>query len=246
MIPKVIHYCWFGNNPLPPLALQCIDSWKKFFPGYDIIEWNEKNFDVNIIPYVSEAYKKGKYAFVSDYARFWILYNYGGIYFDTDVEVISSFEDILERGGFLGKELDHHCGSKKMTVNPGLGCAFEKNSPLLLDLLNLYKVITFDKDNSKMGYKTIVDYTTEYILNNGLVVVPGIQKFRDIYIYPSDFFAPINVITTRLHLTSNTRSIHRYSGSWVDRNHLIDYKRIFRSLLPEFLLIWINQLKHSK
>ena len=86
MIPKIIHYCWFGGKPLPPLAQKCIESWKKYFPDYDIIQWDETNFNINIIPYTSQAYKKKKYAFVSDYARIWILYHYGGIYFDTDVE----------------------------------------------------------------------------------------------------------------------------------------------------------------
>lgn len=106
MIPKIIHYCWFGRGPLPELAQKCIASWKKYLPDYEIKEWNEDNFDVNIIPYTAEAYKAKKYAFVSDYARFWILYQYGGIYFDTDVEVIRPMDDIIERGNFMGFETD--------------------------------------------------------------------------------------------------------------------------------------------
>ena len=101
-IPKVIHYCWFGGNPLPKSARQYIDSWKKNFPGYEIKEWNESNFDVNVIPYTAAAYKDRKYAFVSDYARFWILYNYGGVYFDTDVEVRRPLLDIIEKGPCMG------------------------------------------------------------------------------------------------------------------------------------------------
>ena len=104
MIPKIIHYCWFGRNPLPPLAEKCIASWREFLPDYEIKEWNEDNFDVNIIPYTADAYNAKKYAFVSDYARFWILYKYGGLYFDTDVEVIKSMDDIVERGPFMGCE----------------------------------------------------------------------------------------------------------------------------------------------
>ena len=102
MIPKIIHYCWFGRNPLPDSAKKCIESWRKFFPEYEIKEWNEDNFDVHLIPYVEEAYNAKKYAFVSDYARFWILYFYGGVYFDTDVEVIRPMDDILAKGGFMG------------------------------------------------------------------------------------------------------------------------------------------------
>ena len=104
MIPKIIHYCWFGGNPLPELAMKCIESWRTYFPDYEIKEWNEDNFDVNIIPYTKEAYENKKYAFVSDYARFWILYNHGGIYFDTDVEVIKKMDDIIEKGSFMGCE----------------------------------------------------------------------------------------------------------------------------------------------
>ena len=118
MIPKVIHYCWFGRNPLPPFAVKCIESWKKFLPGYEIKEWNEDNFDVNIIPYTQEAYEARKYAFVSDYARFYILYHHGGIYFDTDVEVIKSIDDIIERGAFMGCENE----AKPVCGNPRPVC----------------------------------------------------------------------------------------------------------------------------
>lgn len=106
MIPKIIHYCWFGRGPLPELAQKCIASWKKYLPDYEIKEWNEDNFDVNIIPYTAEAYQAKKYAFVSDYARFWIMYHYGGIYFDTDVEVIRPMDDIVANGNFMGFEVD--------------------------------------------------------------------------------------------------------------------------------------------
>lgn len=116
MIPHVIHYCWFGHKPLPRAAKRCIASWRKFFPGWEIREWNEDNFDVNCIPYTAGAYAAGKYAYVSDYARFKILSEHGGVYFDTDVEVIAPFDDILARGGFMGYE-------EPGELNPGLGMA---------------------------------------------------------------------------------------------------------------------------
>ena len=103
-IPKVIHYCWFGGNPLPELAKKCIASWRKYLPDYEIKEWNEQNFDVNQVMFTEEAYKLKNYAYVSDYVRFWVLYHYGGIYFDTDVEVIRPLDDIIARGSFLGFE----------------------------------------------------------------------------------------------------------------------------------------------
>lgn len=103
-IPHVIHYCWFGGKPVPRSARKCIDSWKEYFPGWEIKQWNESNYDVWKIPYIAQAYDAKKYAFVSDYARFDILYQYGGVYFDTDVEVIKPFDDILARGAFMGLE----------------------------------------------------------------------------------------------------------------------------------------------
>ena len=120
MIPKIIHYCWFGRGEKPALAKKCIASWRKFFPDYEIKEWNEGNFDVNIIPYTAEAYACKKYAFVSDYARFWVLYKYGGLYFDTDVEVIRPMDDIVARGPFMGIETPATFGNLP-NVAPGLG-----------------------------------------------------------------------------------------------------------------------------
>ena len=126
MTPQIIHYCWFGRNPLPDLALKCIASWRKYLPDYEIKEWNEDNFDVNIIPYTAEAYKAKKYAFVSDYARFYILYKYGGLYFDTDVEVIRPISDILNNGAFMGCECDGMSKSSPITVAPGLGLGVQE------------------------------------------------------------------------------------------------------------------------
>jgi len=117
MIPKIIHYCWFGRNPLPASALKCIYSWRKFLPNYEIKEWNEDNFDVNIIPYTREAYEAKKYAFVSDYARFYILYHYGGLYFDTDVEIIKPMDDIVERGNFYGNRVRSKTQGRITAIN---------------------------------------------------------------------------------------------------------------------------------
>ena len=115
-IPKTIHYCWFGRNPLPSLAIKCIASWKKYLPDYEIKEWNEDNFDVNVIPYTREAYAAKKYAFVSDYARFKILYEEGGLYFDTDVEVIKPFDDIIARGAFMGVNVMLEIGGEPVSI----------------------------------------------------------------------------------------------------------------------------------
>ena len=151
MIPKIIHYCWFGGNPLPPLALECIASWKKFLPDYEIKEWNEKNFDVNITPYTAEAYRQKKYAFVSDYARFWILEKHGGIYFDTDVEVIRPLDDIIAAGNFMGFEYDpdgenspsRYAPRYCFSVSLGLGFGVEAGHPFMRKMLTKYENMEF-------------------------------------------------------------------------------------------------------
>ena len=142
MIPKTIHYCWFGRNQLPPLAIKCIESWKRYLPDYEIKEWNEDNFDVNIIPYTREAYAVKKYAFVSDYARFWILYKYGGLYFDTDVEIIKPLDDIIARGPFMGCEKDAMSdGATALAVAPGLRQGVKPRHRLYKEKVGLYGTI---------------------------------------------------------------------------------------------------------
>lgn len=175
MIPKVIHYCWFGRNPLPPLAIKCIESWRKYLPDYEIKEWNEDNFDVNIIKYTKEAYKAKKYAFVSDYARFWILYNYGGLYFDTDVEILKPMNEIIVRGSFMGcenKANDMSTTSIKsgleLGVNPGLGLGVTPGHGLYKEILDIYANLHFIKDDGSLNMRTVVDYTTELLCEQGI------------------------------------------------------------------------------
>ena len=238
MIPKIIHYCWFGRNPLPSLAIQCIESWKKYFPDYEIKEWNEDNFDVNIIPYTSEAYKAKKYAFVSDYARFWILYNYGGLYFDIDVEVIRPMNDIIEKGAFMGFE------SEGTGCNPGLGLGCSLGHGLLKKMLDLYGTLSFvtSKDN-EFKYKTIVEYTTEVLVEHGLKKINETQLIEGFYIYPNDYFNPINIITKRLYITNNTRSIHHFAASWVESSFKEKIKKVIRNIIPQNILLKYNKLK---
>lgn len=240
MIPKVIHYCWFGRNPLPPLAIKCIDSWKKYLPDYEIKEWNEDNFDVNIIPYTAQAYQAKKYAFVSDYARFWILYHYGGIYFDTDVEAIKPIDDIVEKGAFMGIEKDYNYG---ITVAPGLGLGVEAGHPLYKEFMDYYSTYTFTDETGKMNMKTIVAYTTEILFKHGLSNVPGIQTIEGIKIYPSEYFCPRNTVTKRFHITESTRTIHHYAASWNDSSMTKRIKKRIRANIPESILLLINRIK---
>ncbi|QIU95148.1 glycosyltransferase family 32 protein [Bacteroides faecium] len=217
MIPKIIHYCWFGGNPLPKSAQKCIDSWRKYFPDYDIKEWNEDNFDIAIIPYTKAAYEAKKYAFVSDYARFWVLYHYGGVYFDTDVEVVKSMEDILNRGGFMGCEIDQ---PETFAVAPGLGIAIEPHHPLYQYLLEMYNGLPFYLKNGEMNPLAIVRITTAALLKYGLQRKACIQDVQGITVYPADYFNPLDDATGRLKITPNTRSIHWYSKTWIPTSPL--------------------------
>lgn len=213
MIPKTIHYCWFGRNPLPASALRCIESWRKFLPGYEIKEWNEDNYDVRAVPYTSEAYDAGKYAFVSDYARFRILYENGGVYFDTDVELIKPIDDILARGAFMGFETD--CGEEPGMVNPGLGIAAEKGNEIYGAVLDHYKGLHFRKADGSFDTTTVVFHTSEVLRRYGMRNIPGIQKAGSITLYPAEYFNPFDWKTGLPHPTANSRSIHWYTKTWM-------------------------------
>lgn len=217
MIPKIIHYCWFGRNPLPELAQKCIASWRKFLPDYEIKEWNEDNFDVNIIPYTAEAYKAKKYAFVSDYARFWILYKYGGLYFDTDVEVIKNMDDIIAKGPFMGCENEAETGASpyEIGVNPGLGLGVIPGLGLYAEILEHYNSLHYLLPDGTFSYETVVDITTGLLCKKGLKNVGNVQVIDGVWIYPKEYFCPKSYDTGVMHSTNNTRTIHHYSESWL-------------------------------
>lgn len=242
MIPKIIHYCWFGGNPLPPLAQKCIASWRKYLPEYEIREWNEKNFDVNAIPYTRDAYQAKKYAFVSDYARFWILYRYGGIYFDTDVEMINPIDDILAKGAFMGCERD--AGPE---VNPGLGIASPAGHGMYRELLDFYSTLNFVTIDGGYNLTTIVAYTTTILRKHGLSDKKGIQKIGDLTVYPREYFCPKSPLGEKC-FTRNTRTIHHYAGSWATRAQRIN--AFIGSLLPvkvtKFLMYFSAKVKKLK
>ena len=210
MIPKIIHYCWFGKKPLPEIAIKCKKSWEKFFPDYEIIEWNEDNFDLNSCAYVKEAYEEKKWAFVSDYARFKILYEYGGIYFDTDVEVIKNLDDILEKGAFIGRERI----ASSFPVNAGLGLAARPKMPIIEEILNNYEKSHFIQ-STKM--ETVVERVTKILSVYGLSNENKYEVIKGMQIYPFDYFCPFDYNIGELNVTLNTRSIHWYDASWLDK-----------------------------
>lgn len=228
MIPKIIHYCWFGKNPLPELAIKCIESWKKHFPDYEIKEWNEDNFNVNIIPYTAEAYRAKKYAFVSDYARFWILHKYGGLYFDTDVEVIKNMDDIIAHGAFMGCELSpNNKGGLFPSIAPGLGLGVEPDNTIYKDIIDSYnKKHLFNMKG--LITETVVGIVTKILKEKKSDIdLSKICRIDDITIYPDEYFCPITAYTGETKITNNTRSIHHYTATWKDKRNTPRYKRAF-------------------
>lgn len=221
MIPKIIHFCWFGKKDLTPLAKKCIASWRKFFPDYEIKQWNESNFNVNIIPYTEQAYAAKKYAFVSDYARFWILYKYGGIYFDIDVEVIKSMKEIIARGPFMGCERDmndkrafHIVPVPNIAVNPGLGIGANSGLGLYKIILDFYAGQRFINKDGTFNQTTVVKSVTGILKEYGLQNTSGVQLVAGVYIYPQEYFCPIDYSTKKITITPNTCSIHHFASSW--------------------------------
>ena len=211
-IPRTIHYCWFGSRPLPTSALRCIDSWKHNFPGYEIRRWDESNFDIDAIVYTREAASAGKWAFVSDYARFLILYRHGGIYFDTDVEVIRPMDHILAAGAFMGFEKSH----SGIGVASGLGIAAPAGHPFYKKILDHYSSIPYLGADGKPLPGTVVAHVTHLFLEAGLVPEDRLQCIEGITVYPNEYFNPLDDATGRLRITPRTCSIHHYDKTWCD------------------------------
>lgn len=241
MIPKIIHYCWFGGKPLPKSALKCIDSWRKFFPDYEIKEWNESNFDVNMMAFTKEAYSAKKYAFVSDVARFWVLYNEGGLYFDTDVEVIAPMDDIVERGPFMGVECMDVYEKGYPAVNPGLGVGCEVNNKFYGEMLKHYESIHFCNEDGVQIPGTVVMHTSKMLMKYGMLPIDTCQQVAGINIYSKDYFCPLEDATGILYKTGNTRTIHWYSKTWIEKPML--YFTITRLLHRVFGVSFFSRIK---
>ncbi|WEV75638.1 glycosyltransferase [Bifidobacterium sp. ESL0800] len=207
MIPKVIHYIWFGGKPLPALAEKCLASWKKYCPDYEIVRWDESNFDFSQSRYCREAYEAKKWAFVSDYARLWVLVHEGGIYMDTDVEVLSSLDKFLSEKAFSGFE-------SKTKIPTGL-MASERGFPLFARLLADYDNRTFVNPDGSFNLTTNVTYITDACIEKGLILNGEKQTIDGFTLYPSDFFCPKDFETSEINLTKNSCTIHHFNGSWI-------------------------------
>ena len=208
MIPKVIHYCWFGGSPLPEDANKCLESWKKHCPEYKIIEWNESNFDINSNCYIKEAYEAKKYAFVTDYVRLFVMYEYGGIYMDTDVELVKNLDDFLKNHAFSGFESAN-------SIPTGI-MASEKHFKLFGDLLKYYENKHFLNDDGSYDTTTNTVTITEMCKKYGLVLNNKYQVIDGFALYPNDYFCPFENETGMLKKTDNTVAIHWFAKSWVN------------------------------
>ena len=221
---KIIHYCWFGGNPKSELILKCIESWKKYCPDYKIIEWNEDNFDINCCEYVKEAYEAKKWAFVSDYCRFHVLYNQGGIYLDTDVELIKNLDGLSDC--FVGFESNHRVAS-------GLIRAANKGDRICKLMLESYSNDHFLNPDGSYNLMTVCDRETEILSNLGLKKNNSLQVVCNTTIYPKDYFCPYDFSTCQTNITNNTRSIHLYAGTWYSPQE--DFAQKLRKKLNRFI-----------
>lgn len=207
MIPKIIHYCWFGRNPLPPLAIKCIESWKRVLPEYEIKEWNEDNFDLDVYPYAREAYDNRKFAFVTDIVRLYALFNEGGVYMDTDVEILKPLDPFLHHAAFSGFESED-------SFQTGLMAA-EKGSKWAKDNLEWYNDKHFVKDDGTLDTTTNVVIIMKVLEKYHFKLDNTYQEVSGYFtIYPKEYFCPKDYDTKKIHLTDNTVAIHHFDGSW--------------------------------
>ena len=209
MLPKIIHYCWFGGNEKPEQAKKCIASWVNCCPDYELREWNEDNFSLEACPqYVRDAYVAKKYAYVTDYVRLNVLYRFGGFYMDTDVELLKNLNAFLNDEGVIGFENDQF-------VNSGQMLAAEAGHPVLQEMMDRYDNIQFYKADGSMYLLGCPHVNTDVLVRHGLVCNGQEQKVAGFHIYPADWFNPLDSATGELTKTSNTVSVHWYSMSWI-------------------------------
>ena len=216
MIPKIIHYCWFGGKEKPKLALMCINSWKKYCPDYQIIEWNEKNFDINLNPYTKMCYENKKWAFLSDYVRLWVINQYGGIYFDTDVELLKKTDELIQNEAFWGFEtsLNENINNNEENsafIASGLGFGSIANGVAITEMLKEYEPL-IDGNHGTIGCPIL---NTKSLVRLGVIANGQLQRFSWGTVYPSDYFDPYNSATGKLSITDNTVSVHWYMGSFL-------------------------------
>jgi len=208
MIPKIIHYCWFGGNPLPPLAVKCIASWKKYLPEYEVVEWNESNFPLDQFIFAKQALENRKFAFISDVCRLYALKKTGGVYMDTDVEVLKPLDDFLHLAAFSGFENDDFVPTGIM--------ASEKDGEWVSELLEYYDNKPFVNADGTLETTSNTVIITNMMLKKGFVMNNSYQEIKDyVAFYPNDYFCPKSYKTGNIDLTENSYCIHHFAKSWI-------------------------------
>ena len=206
MIPKIIHYCWFGRGELPTLALKCIDSWKQYLPDYELRLWNEENFDIYSNSYVLEAYQSRKFAFVTDYVRLYALLIFGGIYIDTDIEIFKNLDEFLQFPGFIGFE-------NTTEIQTGI-IGSEENNPWIKEQFNLYSGKHFRKENGSLDMTSNVALISMNMASKGLKMNNTFQVYNAcMHFFPTEYFCP-KTHTGIISITPNTYCIHHFAASW--------------------------------
>lgn len=237
MIPKIIHYCWFGGNPLPKSAVKCINSWRKFCPDYQIIEWNENNFNIECNEYVKEAYSAKKFAFVSDYVRLHALYNHGGIYMDTDVEVLKSFDDLLDNYGVFGFEEKNYVATSFMATCP-------ENS-LVKEFIDTYSTRFFKNNDGSIDTTTNVDVLSRMLSSKGLKPNNEKQEIEGNIIFPKEYFSPYDYIKSINNSTKDSYCIHWFDVSWLSPTQRLikTVAKPFHRIFGDNCFSWIKRSK---
>ncbi len=208
MIPKIIHYCWFGGKTKPKFILKYLKTWECILNDYEIIEWNENNFDINSNLFTKQAYENKKFAFVSDYVRLHALFNHGGIYLDTDVEVLKSFDGFLSKKAFMGFEGDSHIGTALI--------AAEKNNDVIGEFFKYYQNKKFILDDGQFDQTPNPQIVSHILSKKGLLLNDTYQVVEKSFeIFPKDFFSAKSYLTGEIIKTSNTVCIHHFEGSWL-------------------------------
>jgi hypothetical protein len=209
VIPKIIHYCWFSRNPMPEKLKRCVAAWHDKCPDYELICWNENNFDLDKYEYTREAYKCQKWGFIPDIVRLEKLYEIGGFYFDTDVEIIKNLDELRYQKAFCGRERAGH-------INFGGGSGSMKGNAAIKEILDFRKDEHFILDSGKLNVEASGYYESYPLMKKGLVIEDINQQLDGINIYASEFFSPYNYINGENIINDNTFSIHHFSGSWID------------------------------
>ncbi len=219
MIEKKIHYCWFGKGEMKPLMKKCLKSWKKYCPDYEIIEWNEDNFDVNSTLWTKQAYEAKKYAFVSDYVRLKVLYEQGGVYMDTDVEVTKPIDRFLNHNVFCGFE-------SEKTINTGIIGAVKENK-VIKRWLEHYDDLPYIKDGQPCMEPNVI-FIKDALVESGLIMNDERQTVEGVEVYPQTYFCPLSPVSIEQKITENTYTIHHFTSTWRTEKALKDFARVKR------------------